>query len=157
MNNETGLPSLDHLKGEHFWEVKKFGDGVGQGFYLVLYKVEDCVKASSEIVTVDNPEAHWWNNKPKTVGKVVKKEVEDTKNVSVKSRYIGDKDEEAYEIAKAKARGFNYAEPSPSYYRTLNIDEEMIRETALEILSEIDNQNRVDRFVGKYPPKKLGE
>lgn len=156
MNNETGLPSLDHLKGEHFWEVKKF-DRVGQGFYLVLYKVEDCVRASSEIITEDNPKARWWNNKPKTVDKVVTKEVEGTKDVPVRSRYIGDKDEEAYEIAKVRARGLNYAEPSPAYYRTLNIDEEMIRETALEILSEIDNENRVDRFVGKYPPKKLGE
>lgn len=157
MNNETGLPSLDHLKGEHFWEVKKVRDGAGRGFYLVLYKVEDCVRSSSEIVTEDNPKARWWNNKPKTVDKIVTEEVEDTKDVSVKSRYIGEKDEEAYEKAKMWARGRNYVGPSPTNYRTLNIDEEMIRETALEILAEIDNQERVDRFVGKYPPKKLGE
>ena len=140
----TGLPSLDHLEGEHYWEVKKFDGVLSRGFNLRLVRVHSadlqrCVK---------NPNYRWWNFQPKHVDETYTK----TSTEVIRRGWIGEWDQKAYEmmVTRSKIMGQTIY---PNNFRTLDIDEDMIRQTAWKILKELEDE---DRFVGKYPPKVLG-
>jgi len=143
----TGLPSLDHLEGEHYWEIKKFDGVLSRGFILRLVRVhtaelQRCVK---------NPNYRWWNFQPKHIDETYTK----TSTGVVRRAWIGERDQEAYEMMVNRAK-YDGETIYPSNFRTLDIDEDMIRQSAWEILKDLADEEHQNRFVGKYPPKVLG-